>query len=171
MLHWTIWGREPRVHEAGLRRYGSKFVYHITVYFSFTLITVTCKYSVLTQLTYHFASYNSCSNCRSPTSMQTWFGFLRRSLTSQVISIAFYIEREMTDKFCSEALILTWGSFTCRKSTTRDQRCNFPSEGSLTQDFYALKKSIDPGRGLVHFRRRRWECTVAEGGHFKHVRA
>ena len=32
MLHWTIWGREPGVHEASLRRYGSKLVYHISVY-------------------------------------------------------------------------------------------------------------------------------------------
>ena len=30
---------------------------------------------------------------------------LRHSLTSQVISVAFYIEREKSDKFCSEALI------------------------------------------------------------------
>ena len=42
-------------------RYGSKLVYHI-VYFLFTLATVSCKYSTLTQLAYHFASYNSCSN-------------------------------------------------------------------------------------------------------------
>ena len=34
----------------------------------------------------------------------------------------------------------------CRKSITWDQRIYFPSEGSHTQDFYALKKSIDPGR-------------------------
>ena len=53
---------EPGVHEASLRRYGSKLVCYITVYFLFTLVTVTCKYSTLTQLTYHFASYNSCSN-------------------------------------------------------------------------------------------------------------
>ena len=72
MLHWTIWGREPGFHEASLRRYGSKLVYHITVYFLFTLVTVTCKYSILTQLTYHFASYNSCSNWRPPISMQAW---------------------------------------------------------------------------------------------------
>ena len=30
---------------------------------------------------------------------------LRRSLTSQVTSVAFYIEREKSDKFCSEAPI------------------------------------------------------------------
>ena len=33
MLHWTIWGREPGVREASWRRYGSKVVHHITVYF------------------------------------------------------------------------------------------------------------------------------------------
>ena len=33
----------------------------------------------------------------------------------------------------------------CRKSMTQDPRVYFPSEGSHTQDFYALKKSIDPG--------------------------
>ena len=52
MLHWTIWGRGPGIHEANLRKYGSKLVYHITIYFLFTLVTVTCKYSILTQLTY-----------------------------------------------------------------------------------------------------------------------
>ena len=67
-------------------------------------------------------------------------------LTTQVISVDFYSEREKSDKFCSEALISTWGSFTYRKSTTRDPRLYFPSEGSHTQDFHALKKSIDPGR-------------------------
>ena len=69
---------------------------------------------------------------------------LQSSLTSQVIKVAFYIEREMSDKFCSEAPISAWGTFTCRKSTTWDERLYFSSEGSHTQDFYALKKSIDP---------------------------
>ena len=32
-------------------------------------------------------------------------GVLQRSLTSQVLSVAFYIEREKSEKFCSEALI------------------------------------------------------------------
>ena len=32
-------------------------------------------------------------------------------LTSLVISVAFYIEREKSDKFCSEALISAWSSF------------------------------------------------------------
>jgi hypothetical protein len=31
------------------------------------------------------------------------------------------------------------GSFTCRKSTTWDQRLYFPSEGSRAEDFFALK--------------------------------
>ena len=52
-------------------------------------------------------------------------------LTSQVISVAFYSEREKSDKFCSEVLISAWGSFTCRKSTTRDQWLYFPSEEDL----------------------------------------
>ena len=33
----------------------------------------------------------------------------------------------------------------CRKFTSRDPRLYFPSEENHTQDFYALKKSIDPG--------------------------
>ena len=64
----------------------------------------------------------------------------RRSLTFQIISVAFYIEGGKSDKFYSEALISAWGSFTCCKSTTRDQRLYFPSEGSLTQEFQVLKK-------------------------------
>ena len=31
------------------------------------------------------------------------------------------------------------GSFTCRKSTTWDKRCYFPSEGRRAEDFFALK--------------------------------
>ena len=69
-------------------------------------------------------------------------------LTSQVISVSLYSEREKSHKFCSEALISACCSFTCRKSTTRDPRRYFPSEGSHTQDYYALKKSIDPRPGL-----------------------
>ena len=34
----------------------------------------------------------------------------------------------------------------CRKSMTQDPQFYFPSEGSHTQDFCPLKKSIDPGR-------------------------
>ena len=73
------------------------------------------------------------------------FGFYDL-LISQVISVAFYSEREKSEKFCSEALISAWGSFTYRKSTTRDPQLYSPSEGSHIQDFYALKKSIDSGR-------------------------
>ena len=62
-----------------------------------------------------------------------------------------------SDKFCSEALISAWGSFTCRKSTTQDPRLYFPSEGSHTQDFYALKKSIDPGRIWTHEPQIQWK--------------
>ena len=67
-------------------------------------------------------------------------------LTPQVISIAFYSEHEKSDKFCSKALISAWGSFMGHRSTTRDPQLYFPSEGSHTQDIYALKKSIDPGQ-------------------------
>ena len=43
-------------------------------------------------------------------------------LTSQVMKVAFYSEREKSDKFCSEPLILAWRSFPCRNSTTQDPR-------------------------------------------------
>ena len=69
-------------------------------------------------------------------------------LTSQVISVFFYSEREKSDRFCSEDLIQACGSFMCHKPTTWDPQLYFPSEGSHTQDFYTLKKSIDPGRVL-----------------------
>ena len=69
---------------------------------------------------------------------------LRHFLTSYVMSFTSDIEREKSDKFCSEVLILAWGSFTYRKSTTQDPQLYFPSKGSHTQDFYAQKKSIDP---------------------------
>ena len=53
-------------------------------------------------------------------------------LTSQVINVAFYIEREKSDKFCSEALFSAVSSFMCRTSTTQDQRPYFPSEESYS---------------------------------------
>ena len=53
--------------------------------------------------------------------------------------------------------ISAWGSFTCRKSTTRDQRLYFPSEGIHTQEFYALKKSIDPGRDWTRESKIKWQ--------------
>ena len=62
-------------------------------------------------------------------------------LAFQVISVAFYSERGKSDKFFSEALISACGSFTCRKSTIRDPGLYFSTEGSHTQDFYALKKN------------------------------
>ena len=40
-----------------------------------------------------------------------------------------------------------FGSFMCRTSTTRDPRLYVPSEGSQTQDFYALKKIHRPRQG------------------------
>ena len=72
-----------------MRRYGSKFVYHITVYFLFTLVTVTCKYSTLTQLTYNFASYNSCSNWRPPTSMKHDIGVQDSAALWQISLVCF----------------------------------------------------------------------------------
>ena len=33
----------------------------------------------------------------------------------------------------------------CSKSMTQDPQLNIPCKGSHTQDFYALKKSINPG--------------------------
>ena len=53
-------------------------------------------------------------------------------LTCQVISIAFYSERDKSDKYSSEALISASGSFMCRESTTRDLRLYFPCEESHT---------------------------------------
>ena len=60
-------------------------------------------------------------------------------LTSQVICIAFYSEHKKSDKFCSEALISAWDSFTCHKSTIWDPWLYFPSEGTHTQDFTLWK--------------------------------
>ena len=37
MLHWTIWGRESRIREVSLRRYGSKRVHHVTVYIIYSM--------------------------------------------------------------------------------------------------------------------------------------
>ena len=89
--------------------------------------------------------------------------------TSQVISVASYSERGNCDKFGSEALFSDWGSFTCRKSTTQDLRFYFPSKGSHTQDFYALKKSIDPGRDRTReprIQRRVWQPLDHRGRDF-----
>ena len=72
------------------------------------------------------------------------------SLTSQVISITFYIEREKSDKFCSEALILTWDSFTCRKSMTQDQWLYFPSEEKIHRPWPGLNpQTSDPVASMI----------------------
>ena len=69
-------------------------------------------------------------------------------LTSQVNNVAFYInfyiEREKSEKFCSEALISAWGSFAGRKYTKRDPGLYFPSAWSYTQDFYDLNNQSTP---------------------------
>ena len=54
------------------------------------------------------------------------------TLLSQVISVAFYSEREKSEHFCSEALISAWRSFTCR--TWRHG----------TYDFISLPKEVIP---------------------------
>ena len=69
-------------------------------------------------------------------------------LTSQVISVAFDIESEKSDKFCSEALISAWGSFTYRKSTTRDQRLYFPFRRRSYSGFLRSEKIHRPRPGL-----------------------
>ena len=97
----------------------------------------------------HYALF--IQNFASPMSqfiLQPFFCFT--SITT-IISVVFYSEREKSDKFCSEALLLAWGSFMCRKSTARDPQLYIPSKGSHTQDFYALKKSIS--QTALHSRR------------------
>ena len=92
---------------------------------------------------------------KTTMSLLVYLGFTTL-LTSQVIYVAFYSEREKSENFCSEALISAWVSFTCRKYMTRDPRLYFPCEGSHTQDFYALKKSVDPGRVRAREPRIQW---------------
>ena len=88
----------------------------------------------------HTNSSSSCCCCCS--SSYSWV--LGCSLTSHVISTAFYSGHEKSDKFGSAALISAWGSFMCRKSTTWDQRLFFPSEGSHIQDFSTQKNPSSP---------------------------
>ena len=76
------------------------------------------------------------------------FGFTTFLTSQQVISVAFYSEREKSNKCCSEALISAWGSFTCRRSTTHGPRHYFSSEGSYTQDFLRSEKIHRPRPGL-----------------------
>ena len=90
-------------------------------------------------------------SCQPPIFCCSWV--LRRSLTSQVISVVFYIEREKSDKFCSEALISAWGFFYVPwiYDAGPTQRLYSPFEGSRTQDFYALKNpsTSDPVSGMI----------------------
>ena len=69
---------------------------------------------------------------------------LRCSLTSQITNIALYIEREKPDKFCSEALILSWRSCTCHISTTQDQQLYFPPKEIILRIFTLWKNSSTP---------------------------
>ena len=46
---------------------------------------------------------------------------------------------KMADEFCLKMPRNIQGSFTCRKSRTRDKRLYFPSEGRRAEDFFALK--------------------------------
>ena len=137
MLHWTIWDREPGVHEASLRRYGSKLVYHITVYFLFALVTVTCEYSTLTQLTYHFASYNSCSNWRPPTTMQAWHRCTRFYRTLTNIPGVFWITGFTVPRFptsnCSVEHPL-WGPWSQYSKHIRDI-CQGATESCSSMSF------------------------------------
>ena len=57
-----------------------------------------------------FVTNSSLNSPGEPRVSCSWV--LWRSLTSQAISVAFYIEREKSGKFCSEALISAWGSYS-----------------------------------------------------------
>ena len=118
------------------------------------VLTITCKNAyipiTISRLRKPWTGYLPflCWTFKMGNSMLTLFlksrcWVLRHFLTPQVITVAVDIEREKSDKFCSEALTSAWGSFMCRKSTTRDQRL-YPSEGTYTQDFYALKNPSTP---------------------------
>ena len=99
---------------------------------------------------------------RVKTCMESWWTCSSRFVIYDALNSSghlvslFYSAREKSDKFCSETLIFAWGSFTCRKSTTRYPRIYFPSEGNHTQDFYALKKSFDPGWDWTREPRIQW---------------
>ena len=85
----------------------------------------------------------SCvGSCSAENSSCCWV--LRHFETTHVISVVSDIESEKVGKFCSEALISAWGSFTCRKSTTRDPRLYFPSERSLVRIFTLWKNPSTP---------------------------
>ena len=71
--------------------------------------------------------------------------YLKRSVVKNIRRkyVLFFAPQNMTT-LASEALISAWGSFTCRRSTTRDPRLYFSSKGSHIQNFYALKKIHRP---------------------------
>ena len=71
---------------------------------------------------------------------------LRHFLTSYVISVASDIEREKSDKFCSEALISASGSFTCRKFYDTGPTALLPFRRKSYSGFLRSEKIIDPGR-------------------------
>ena len=70
---------------------------------------------------------------------------------------SFKLIMQISDKqSVVERNVLDISYFTCRKSTTRNQRLSFHSERSHTHDFYTLKKSIDPGRVRTREPRIQW---------------
>ena len=120
---------------------------------------------------YHLLSRNTCTAYNGrfwyilrthPIFGSSRFGFYDAQPLRSLASLPTVSVKSPTN-FFSEDLILAWDSFTCRKSTTRDLRLYFPSEGSHTQDFYALRKSIDPGRVWTReprFQWRVWDLCV-----------
>ena len=82
-----------------------------------------------------------------PNAIVVYLGFTML-LISQVISIAFYSEREKSNRFCSEALISAWGSFTCCKSTTRDPWLYNPSRNKSYSGFLRSDKIHWPPAGF-----------------------
>ena len=63
MLHRTILGRQPGVHEASLRRYDTKLVYHITLVRAYSYLqiqytdTIDVPFCILQQLLKLTATY------------------------------------------------------------------------------------------------------------------
>ena len=73
---------------------------------------------------------------------------------------------------CGQALISAWGSFTCRKSTTRDPRLYLPFQRNSYSLFLRSKKSIDPGRDRTcepRVQRRVWQPLDHRGSTVGHV--
>jgi hypothetical protein len=67
----------------------------------------------------------------SETSSSNYQRLSRRSRETRV--------RKWLLNFADEHLLCSYGSFTCRKSTTWDRRLYFPSEGRRATDFITLK--------------------------------